>query len=132
MKKNKTNYRSFYVKKLDAIFSKYIRRRFAENDISECYTCGKKDHWKNLQCGHFMSRRFYSTRWDDKNCQVQCKGCNVFRYGEQFKFSVHLDKEYGEGTAEMLEYNSKQLLKIYMPQLKLLILKYEELVKEMN
>ena len=93
MKKNKTNYRSFYVKKLDAIFSKYIRRRFAENDISECYTCGKKDHWKNLQCGHFMSRRFYSTRWDDKNCQVQCKGCNVFRYGEQFKFSVHLDKE---------------------------------------
>ena len=132
MKKNKTNYRSFYVKKLDAIFSKYIRRRFAENDISECYTCGKKDHWKNLQCGHFMSRRFYSTRWDDKNCQVQCKGCNVFRYGEQFKFSVHLDKEYGEGTAEMLEYNSKQLLKISMPQLKLLILKYEELVKEMN
>ena len=132
MKKNKTNYRSFYVKKLDAIFSKYIRRRFAENDISECYTCGKKDHWKNLQCGHFMSRRFYSTRWDDKNCQVQCKGCNVFRYGEQFKFSVHLDKEYGEGTAEMLEYNSKQLLKISMPQLKLLILKYEELVKEMD
>jgi len=132
MKKNKTNYRSFYVKKLDAIFSKYIRRRFAENDISECYTCGKKDHWKNLQCGHFMSRRFYSTRWDDKNCQVQCAGCNVFRYGEQFKFSVHLDKEYGEGTAEMLEYNSKQLLKISMPQLKLLILKYEELVKEMD
>ena len=132
MKKNKTNYRSFYVKKLDAIFSKYIRRRFAEDDIAECYTCGKKDHWKNLQCGHFMSRRFYSTRWDDKNCQVQCAGCNVFRYGEQFKFSVHLDKEYGEGTAEMLEYNSKQLLKISMPQLKLLILKYEELVKEMN
>ena len=132
MKKNKTNYRSFYVKKLDAIFSKYIRRRFAEDDIAECYTCGKKDHWKNLQCGHFMSRRFYSTRWDDKNCQVQCAGCNVFRYGEQFKFSVHLDKEYGEGTAEMLEYNSKQLLKISMPQLKLLILKYEELVKEMD
>ena len=132
MKKKKTNYRSFYVKKLDAIFSKYIRRRFAEDNISECYTCGKKDHWKNLQCGHFMSRRFYSTRWDDKNCQVQCAGCNVFRYGEQFKFSVHLDKEYGEGTAEMLEYNSKQLLKISMPQLKLLILKYEELVKEMD
>jgi len=132
VKKSKTNYRSFYVKKLDAIFSKYIRRRFAENDISECYTCGKTDHWKNLQCGHFMSRRFYSTRWDDKNCQVQCKGCNVFRYGEQFKFSVHLNKEYGEGTAEMLEYNSKQLLKISMPQLKLLILKYEELVKQMD
>ena len=132
MKKNKTQYRGFFVKKLDAIFSKYIRRRFAEDDIAECYTCGKRDHWKNLQCGHFMSRRFYSTRWDDKNCQVQCKGCNIFRYGEQFKFSVHLNKEYGEGTAEMLEYDSKQLLKISMPQLKLLILKYEELVNDMN
>ena len=63
---------------------------------------------------------------------MQCKGCNIFRYGEQFKFSLHLNKEYGEGTAELLEYDSKQLLKISMPQLKLLILKYEELVNDMN
>lgn len=132
MKKKKTKYRGYYVKKLDSIFSKYIRRRFAEDDIATCYTCGKKDHWKNLQCGHFMSRRFFSTRWDDKNCQVQCKACNIFRYGEQYLFGANLDKEFGDGTAEMLEFDSKQLLKISMPQLKILILKYEELVKEMD
>ena len=132
MKKKKTKYRGYYVKKLDSIFSKYIRRRFSEDDIATCYTCGKKDHWKNLQCGHFMSRRFFSTRWDDKNCQVQCKSCNIFRYGEQYIFGVNLDNEFGDGTAEMLEFDSKQLLKISMPQLKILILKYEELVKEMD
>ena len=79
-----------------------------------------------------MSRRFFSTRWDDKNCQVQCKACNIFRYGEQYLFGANLDKEFGDGTAEMLEFDSKQLLKISMPQLKILILKYEELVKEMD
>ena len=42
------------VKKLDAVFSIYIRRRFAVNDIAKCVTCGKEDHWKSLQCGHFM------------------------------------------------------------------------------
>ena len=48
--------RKTIVKKLDAIFSIYIRRRYAKDDIAECVTCGKQDHWKSLQAGHFMSR----------------------------------------------------------------------------
>ena len=92
--------RSKLIKKLDKVFSLYIRQRYAKNEIAQCFTCGKKAHWKKLQCGHFQSRKHYSTRWDEINCQVQCAGCNVFKYGEQFIFGKNLDLEYGAGCSD--------------------------------
>ena len=126
MKRKKLS-RSKVVKKLDSIFSKYIRQRNAINGVAECFTCGKRDDWKKLQCGHFQSRRFYATRWDETNCQVQCAGCNVFRYGEQFKFSVNLDSRFGNGTSARLETKAKEILKISTHELEDMIKKYQEL-----
>lgn len=108
------------VKKLDAVFSIYIRRRYAVNDIAKCVTCGKQDHWKSLQCGHFMSRKHISTRWNEDNCQVQCAGCNVFRYGEQYKFSLYL----GNNLAEQLHIKSKEVCKFTEVELQELIQHY--------
>lgn len=128
----RTPKRSTLVKKADAIFSQYIRKRYADNNgIAECFTCGKKDHWKSLQCGHFMSRKHYSTRWDEKNCQVQCSGCNVFRWGEQFKFGRNLDIKLGKGTADSLEQKSRQILKYNNIELIELIEHYKKKVAEL-
>jgi hypothetical protein len=99
--------RKSLVEKLDKVFSIYIRRRYAINDIAKCVTCGKEDHWSKLQNGHFMSRKHLSTRWNEDNCQVQCAGCNVFRYGEQYKFSLYL----GDKLSEQLHIQSKQICK---------------------
>ena len=124
--------RSKLVKKLDAVFSEYIRRRYAdENGLAQCVTCHKKDHWKKLQAGHFISRKHYSTRWDEINVQVQCSGCNVFRYGEQYLFSLWLESNIGEGTAELLLQQSKQINKISSYELESLITKYENILKEL-
>ena len=132
MKRKKLS-RGKLVKKLDAIFSRYIRLRHATNEIVECFTCGVKAHYKdNMQCGHFQSRRFYSTRWDEINCQVQCAGCNVFRFGEQFKFSIHLDQQYGQNTSSRLETKAKEILKISVPELEDMIKKYQNLCNELN
>jgi hypothetical protein len=102
--------RSALVKKYDAIFSEYVRRRHGE--YPECFTCGKKDHWKKLQAGHFQSRGKYSTRWDEQNVQVQCVKCNIFNQGEQYKFAQRLDEVYGEGTADGLVLKGNQIVKI--------------------
>lgn len=100
------------VKDLDNVFSRYIRLRYAKDEVCECYTCGKKAHYKDgMQAGHFRSRRHYATRWNELNVQVQCYGCNVGKQGEQYKFGVNLDKEYGVGTAEMLEIESHKTVK---------------------
>jgi len=99
--------RKTLVKKLDTIFSIYIRRRYTKDNIAECVTCGKQDHWKSLQAGHFMSRKHYATRWDEENVQVQCNACNVFRYGEQYLFSRYL----GDDKADELLAKSRQIQK---------------------
>jgi len=99
--------RKTLITKLDKVFSEYIRRKDAKNDIATCVTCGKKDHWKKLQNGHFMSRKHYATRWDEDNVGVQCSACNVFRYGEQYLFAKYLGTE----KADMLLKKSRQTVK---------------------
>ena len=122
--------RSQVVKLLDKVFSEFIRRRYAKNDISTCVTCGKSDHWKKLQNGHFQSRKHYSTRWDEDNCQVQCSGCNVFRWGEQYKFSQWLDDNKGKGTSERLADKARGVIKYSTYDLEQMIDKYKVINKE--
>ena len=102
--------RKSLVIKLDTIFSQYIRRKDAIDDIATCVTCGKKDHWKKLQCGHFASRKHYSTRWDELNVGVQCYGCNVMQQGQQFLFSKYLTK-IDNNLPDNLMIKSKQIVK---------------------
>jgi len=123
--------RNKIVKKLDDTFSIYIRRRYAIDDLAECFTCGKVDHWKNLQCGHFQSRRKYSTRWDKINCQVQCAKCNIFNQGEQYIFGKKLDKVYGEGTSNELALKGNYLVKFSTKEIELLINTYKDLINKL-
>ena len=120
--------RSKVVKLLDSVFSQYIRQREAVNEIATCFTCGKRDHWKRLQNGHFQSRKHYSTRWDETNCQVQCAGCNVFKYGEQFVFGQNLDIKYGLGTSNDLYIKAKKTVKISTVELQDMIKHYKSFV----
>ena len=110
--------RKAIIKKADKVFSEYIRRRYANHaEVVSCFTCGKKGHWKTMDAGHFMSRKFYSTRWNEENVQVQCKGCNIFRSGEQYMFGLQLDRKYGPGKSEELLQKSRSLLKLSTPDL---------------
>ena len=96
--------RSKLVKKLDTIFSQYIRH------------------------GHFQSRRHYSTRWDEINCQVQCAGCNVFKYGEQYVFGNKLDQKFGSGTASRLHIKAQKTIKYSDTDLVDMIKRYKNFV----
>jgi hypothetical protein len=100
-------------KELDKWFSLYIRLRDATDEgLCQCITCGKVSHYKKgIQNGHFQSRRFMSTRYDEKNCSSQCVACNMFRGGEQFRFALALDSKYGEGTAQELEFLARLTVK---------------------
>lgn len=122
--------RSSLVKKLDAEFSIFIRTRKLKDGKAECFTCGKINDWKSLQNGHFMSRKHYSTRWHELNCQVQCVGCNVYRYGEQYKFGRKLNAIHGSGTSEWLDTESKKAVKISDAELIDMIEHYKNLNKK--
>ena len=121
--------RTSLIKKLDTVFSIYIRRKDAVNDIAQCVTCGKKDHWSKLQNGHWASRRHYSTRWDERNCNVQCASCNVFRAGEIYLYTKYLCSQYGDNFPEELYAKSQQIRKFTDVELQDMIQHYTELNK---
>ena len=64
--------RKTLIRKLDKLFSEYMRKRDTDvNGYGLCCTCAKRIHYKEGHCGHFMSRRHYATRWDPENVNLQ-------------------------------------------------------------
>ena len=114
--------RSKLIKKLDAIFSRWVRLSNSVNEICTCVTCGKESHWKDIQAGHFISRKHYSTRWDERNVKPQCVGCNVFKYGEQYKYSLYL----GNKLSKKLLIESRIIIKFTNAELEDMIKEYTE------
>ena len=85
-----------------------------------------------MQNGHFQSRRHHSTRWDEKNCQVQCIKCNLYEQGEQFRFGLGLEAKYGEGTSEELEFLARMIMKFSRVDYEEKISYYKNLVEKLK
>ncbi len=119
---------SYYKKKLDALFSTYIRMRNADiNGYTNCYTCGVKKHYKELQCGHFAPRQYLTTRYDEINCQTQCYACNMLYNGQPSRFAINLERDYGEGTVKHIDSLRHVVTKYFPYELK--IEEYKEKIK---
>lgn len=121
--------RSKLIKKLDVVFSQYVRLSNADDrGYCTCVTCGKKGHWKTggIQAGHFISRKHYSTRWDELNVKPQCVACNVYRAGEQYKYSLYL----GENLSKDLYEKSQKIVKFTSNEIEDLIEYYSKLLKK--
>jgi hypothetical protein len=95
-------------KKLDSIFSQYIRLKYP----AKCYTCGIRKHRKRLQNGHFISRQYLITRFDENNCRPQCVGCNMFGGGKPLDFEENLKKELGDDVVEKMKASRHQIVKL--------------------
>ena len=120
-------------KELDKWFSLFIRLREGDGELVQCFTCGCIKHYKKgMQNGHFQSRRFLATRFDEENCQPQCVACNMFRGGEQFRFALGLDSKYGEGKAEEIEILSKSIVKFTRVDYEEKIGYYKDLVEKLK
>lgn len=91
-------------KDLDTVFSRYIRQKYG----NLCYTCGREGI---MQCGHFISRTYLSTRWDEDNCRPQCVGCNIYGNGKFLDFEDHLIQDLGIQKVNEIKAKRKELLK---------------------
>lgn len=99
--------RSKWKAKADKWFSEFIRLRDSdEHGRVKCVTCSHTDHWRYLQCGHCLERGNMSTRYDEKNCNAQCAGCN-WNGGQRVKHEAAIDAKHGEGTVAALELKEK-------------------------
>lgn len=121
------------VKKLDAVFSLYVRLLNADkNGECKCCTCGTPHHYTKIQCGHFYSRKYYCIRWDERNTAPQDAKCNIFNQGEQFKFGEYLKKKYGEQVIDYLNTKKSNQFKLEKFNLRSLIAEYTLKVSELK
>ena len=82
-----------------------------------------------MDCGHYIKRQYLATRFDEKNCNIQCKHCNAFEQGANEKYKVAIDKKWGKGTSEMLEIKKHNKCKLTVAEYKILIKHYEDRFK---
>ena len=125
--------RTGLVRKLDAIFSLYVRLRDTdENGYGKCITSGQIIHFKDADCGHFISRNNMATRFNEKNCNLQGRKDNRFLSGRQYEHGLSIDRKWGQGTAELLLVKSKGRLDYHDFELQALILHYQKLVEKLK
>ena len=77
------------------LLQKIVRMKAAvylKSAYIQCVTCGKIDHWKNQQGGHFISRTWTATKILEENIHPQCCSCNNYRAeriaDDYFRFMV--------------------------------------------
>ena len=93
------------------IFNKYIRLRDSLSttelpDMCRCISCGSITPKEKLNAGHFRTTGSSSVlRFNEKNVNGQCIRCNKYLHGNLGAYAIELDKKYGSGTAESLQYN---------------------------
>ena len=120
-------------KTADRWFSKYIRLRDSDsNGFCRCVTCDKAKHWKEMDAGHFQSRRYLATRYDEHNCAAQCQNCNQWNSGEQYRFGKEIDLRYGEGTALEIENKARSLTKMTKQEVMELAREFKDMAEQLS
>ena len=125
--------RSYYVKKLDSVFSQYVR--LSESDpegYGECITCGVRLFWKEAQACHFFTRGRYPTRWDEDNVHYGCYRCNVLLKGNYINYTREMLDRYSREFVDQLEFKSLNGEKTSTPELKEIIAYYSTEVERLK
>uniref|UniRef100_A0A6H2A3Z7 Putative lambda recombination protein n=1 Tax=viral metagenome TaxID=1070528 RepID=A0A6H2A3Z7_9ZZZZ len=103
-------------------FSKYIRLRDALKTTGtlthvKCITCGKLLLISFCDAGHFVSRRYNATLFDERNVNTQCRYCNRFLDGNLLEYRRQLINKYGEGIDIELEDKATEITKLSIQDL---------------
>lgn len=120
-------------KKLDTIFSQFIRLRDSRDGFVKCVSCPNIIHWKEAHCCHFVRRSKRATRWDETNCYAGCNYCNTYNEGmHYYHLAKHINRIHGEGYTDKLIQKGNKDVKISRLEINELIEIYRLKVAELN
>ena len=119
--------------KLDQVFSQWVRRKDATSQgLAVCVSCHAVKPWKEQQCGHYVSRTYLATRWDERNAAVQCGSCNVLRRGNYPAYTLYMLRKHGQEVIEELEAKRKQVCKMTAADLQDMLEAYKRKLSELG
>lgn len=124
-----------YIRKLDRIFSEYIRLRDSRPfgyKAFRCISCGQVKPYEEMDCGHFVGRTHMATRFDEENCNGECRSCNRFSSDHMIYYQRNLEKKIGTDRVDLLIARGRGTKKWTAWELEILTKHYEEEVKRMK
>ena len=87
------------VEKAAKLMQRLVRLKASDDfGYCQCVTCGKVDHYKSMQGGHFYSRRHLIFKLYIENCHPQCPGCNQWGMKTtkiQEAYRIYMEDMYG-------------------------------------
>lgn len=100
-------------RKLDEIYSKYIRKSSAdEQGYITCY-CGARVPWEESDNSHYIPRGILSLRYEPKNTHASCRRCNRFMGGNLQAYAIYLRRKYGADILEWLDREKRKTTKYF-------------------
>lgn len=120
------------VKKLDRVFSQFIRKRDTKDGWGKCCSCGKRIAYEKGDCGHFINRRFMATRWREDNSHFQCRRCNRFEEGNGVGYTLFMIDKYGREHVEYLRVLKNETMRFSVGEIELMIKDYKQKLKELE
>lgn len=110
------------LKKAEKIFNAWIRKR---DELEPCIACGK--HCEDYDAGHYVPVSKSSfLRFEEWNCNKECKGCNAFDSFHLIGYRKNLIKKIGLAGVEWLEQRRHQVKKWTREELNEIIEKYKQ------
>lgn len=90
----------------DKLFSQYIR------SVGFCENCHRGAHEVQLQCAHWISRRYSNIRCDPDNAFCLCAGCHRWFTDHPTEFGKWAVEARGEATYQRLLEASREPSKV--------------------
>ena len=110
---------------------KIVRLKAAdENGMVRCWTSGEVRHWKEMQGGHFISRKHQRTKIMEENIHPQTASQNLYGMKDSLtvlKYRQVMCEFYGKNFVEWLEIEANKPLDTPRSELEDY---YKELVKQ--
>lgn len=92
------------------LMQKLVRLKAANGDgYCKCVTCGNVYHWKAMNGGHYISRKYQGTKITEENIHSQCVACNGFPDNFVYaNYDSYMKAMYGPEFVETLKLIAKQ------------------------
>jgi hypothetical protein len=129
--------KSDWLREADKWFSRFIRLRdskaVSDAHCVVCVTCQEIDYITDADNGHWIRRENWGTRFHENNCHSQCKKCNGFRGGEEYKHECAIAKLHGlnepNHLRQIAKFNNRKPSAV---ELEAIAKKYEAKVTELG
>ncbi len=119
-----------WIQVLQKVFNTFIRLRDKDLPCISCKTTSKSIEYA---AGHYIPTTYQFLRFNELNVHKQCnKFCNMMKSGNIHEYRINLIIKIGFEEVEKLEADRHKELQLSIPEIKELITKYKNKIKELK